>query len=78
MAADPLLFRYPLEGDALAGAGDTAPQPHPAPALARLRAVLPDEVAAMVSNGTELSAPSGMMIKCLALRLLATGSRRIW
>jgi hypothetical protein len=37
-----------------AGAGETAPHPTPSPALARLRAVLPEELARKVSSGAEL------------------------
>jgi hypothetical protein len=53
--ANPILLRTPLEGIAPAGAGETAPHhPTPSPALARLRATLPEEVARKISSGTEL------------------------
>lgn len=38
-----------------AGAGETAPHPTLSPALARLKAVLPEELARNVSTGTELA-----------------------
>ncbi len=54
MAAKPLLLGIPPKGDAPVGAGETAPHSHPSPALARLRALLPEELAETVSSGTEL------------------------
>jgi len=55
--ANPILLRTPLEGTAPAGAGETAlpPPPTHSPALARLRAALPEELACKVSSGTELA-----------------------